>query len=215
LLIVKNDFLNKTIFVLETLMIMKEPLRIEGYIEKFLKPETDLEKALLDSPEFQEGLLWGQPRYGHPEGKILFHIKEVLDNIEKLPIDKHTRSKLRLIAFVHDIFKYSEDKRGDNRDWSKHHSVLARRFMENHITDEIILDVIELHDEAYHCWRLKMLYNRVEEGNARLKKFKSRIGNNLQLYYLFFKCDTRTGDKTQSPLYWFETNMKGIEIVDF
>ncbi|MFT5167225.1 MAG: hypothetical protein ACI8P3_002462 [Saprospiraceae bacterium] len=199
----------------ESLIIMNKPLRIEGYIEKFLKPETVLEKALLDSSEFQEGLLWGKPRYGHPEGEVLFHIKEVLDNIEKLPVDKPTRSKLRLIAFVHDIFKYAEDKGGSDRDWSRHHSVLARQFMENHISDQIILDVIELHDEVYYCWRLKMLYNKVEEGNARLKAFKARIGDNIQLYYLFFKCDTLTGDKTQSPLYWFEVNTTGIEIVNF
>ncbi len=194
---------------------MKEPLRVEGYVEEILKPETDLEKALLNASEFQKGLFWGKPRYGHPEGKVLYHIKEVLDNIDKITLDSTTRNKLRLIALVHDIFKYSEDKRGQNRDWSKHHSILAREFMEDYITDQDVLDVIELHDEAYYCWRLKMLYNNVEEGNARLIKFLNRIGDNIQLYYLFFKCDTRTGDKTQSPLYWFETNIKGIEIVQF
>ena len=194
---------------------MKEPLRIEGYVEKILKPETDLEKALLNSSEFQKGLFWGKPRYGHPEGKVLFHIKEVLDNIDKLEIDKPTRIKLRLIAFAHDTFKYMEEKSTPHRDWSKHHSVIARRFMEDYTRDEEVLDVIELHDEAFYCWRLKILYNEVEQGNKRLSKFLFRIADNIQLYYLFFKCDTRTGDKTQSPLYWFETNMKGIEIVKF
>jgi len=195
---------------------MKEPLHIEGYINGCLKPETDIEKTLLKSPEFLEGLSWGKPRYGHPEGKVLFHIREVLDNIDKISLDTITRQRLRLIAFVHDTFKYAEDKqRGGKRDWSKHHSILARKFMEAYTEDQSVLDVIELHDEAYYCWRLKMLYNRVEEGNVRLEKFKKKIGENIQLYYLFFKCDTKTGDKTQSPLYWFETNIEGINIVNF
>lgn len=195
---------------------MKEPLHIEGYIENLLKPETPLEKAILRAPEFQAGLLWGKPRYGHPEGKIIFHIKEVFDNIDKVPTDPDTRSQLRLIALVHDTFKYAEDKlRGRNRDWSKHHSILARKFMEAYTEDIAVLDVVELHDEAYYCWRLKMLYNKVEEGNIRLDRFKARIDANIQLYYLFFKCDTKTGDKTQSPLYWFEKNIQGIQVVDF
>lgn len=195
---------------------MKEPLRIEGYIESLIRPETDLEKALIDAPEFREGLLWGKPRYGHPEGKVLYHIQEVLANVDKITDDPIIRKQLRLITLVHDTFKYAEDKiRGKNRDWSKHHAVIARNFMEKYTSDQGVLEVIELHDEAYYCWRLKMLYNRVEEGNIRLNKFIARIDQNIQLYYLFFKCDTKTGDKTQSPLYWFETNIEGIEIVNF
>lgn len=191
---------------------MKEPLRIEGQIEQLLKPENDLEHALLSDPDFQKGLFWGKPRYGHPEGKVLLHIKEVLENVDRLDVDDATRSKLRIITFVHDTFKYAEDKeRGSQRDWTKHHAVLAKRFLEQFTTDQAVLDVVELHDEAYYCWRLKMLYNRVDEGNKRLEHLIARIGENIQLYYLFFKCDTRTGDKTQSPLYWFEKNIPGIE----
>lgn len=195
---------------------MKESLQREGYIDRLLRPETTIEKALLSVPAFLEGLFWGKPRYGHPEGKVLLHIREVLDNIDKIPLDASTRQQLRLIAFVHDTFKYAEDKqRGSKRDWSKHHSILARTFLEEFTDDQSVLDVVELHDEAYYCWRLKMLYNRAEEGNLRLEKFKERIGDNMQLYYLFFKCDTKTGDKTQSPLYWFETNIEEITVVNF
>lgn len=198
---------------------MKEPLRIEGYIESVLKPETDLEKALLNSTKFCEGLFWGKPRYGHPEGKVLYHIREVLANIDRLHLitaDDNLRTQLRIIAFAHDTFKHLEDTtRGKARDWSKHHSIIARQFMEAYTSDEQVLEVIELHDEAYYCWRLKMLYNKVNEGNIRLAKFKERIKDNIQLYYLFFKCDTKTGDKTQSPLYWFEKNMEGVEIINF
>ena len=183
-------------------------------VEKTLLPETKLEQALILHPAFQEGLLWGVPRYGHPEGEIYKHIREVLDNVDRLPVDKFTREKLRLITFIHDTFKYQEDKCRP-RVWSKHHAVLARRFAEQFIEDEVLLEIIELHDEAYYCWRLKHLYQQPEEGTRRLRKLLERINGHLQLYYLFFKCDTRTGDKNQAPLMWFEKTIPGIDIIDF
>lgn len=188
---------------------MKEILRESIDVEALLRPETELERALIAAEPFRQGLFWGKPRYGHPEGKVLYHIREVLDNIDKLTVDAETREKLRLITFSHDTFKYQEDK----SDWSKHHAILARQFMEDFIDDQALLDIIELHDEAYYSWRLKVLYNRAKEGQKRLDKLIEKIGDQMQLYYLFFKCDTKTGDKTQSPLYWFEKNIEGIEIV--
>ena len=180
-----------------------------------LRPETPLEKQLLRMPEFVKGLFWGVPRYGHPEGEVYKHVKEVLENINHLPVDPHTRALLRQIAYVHDTFKYLEDK-GQPRDWSKHHGALGRRFLENFTEDEIVLAITELHDEAYYCWRAIQLHQQPEVGEARLKQLFNTIGiEHLQLYYLFFKCDTRTGDKIQSPVKWFESNIKGIEIVEW
>lgn len=197
------------------IVIMKNSLGEEINIGAFLKPETALEKQLITFGEFRQGLFWGKPRYGHPEGMVLYHIREVLDNIDLLEVNEETRSRLRIIAFTHDTFKYIEEKSGIPRDWSKHHSVLARKFMEPIINDKAVLDIIELHDEAYYFWRLKHLYKREEEGNSRMHEFLRRIGDNIQLYYLFFKCDTRTGDKIQAPLKWFEKTFKNIEVVDF
>lgn len=182
-------------------------------IETTLQPETDLERYLILHPEFQEGLLWGVPRYGHPEGEIYKHIREVLDNIDRLSLDILTRSRLRIIAFLHDTFKNREDKLRP-RDWSKHHAVLARQFAEQFIDDPVVLEIIELHDEAYYCWRMQHLYQQPEAGLRRLRKLLARIDDQLQLYYLFFKCDTCTGDKNPAPLHWFERTIPGIEVVD-
>ena len=98
---------------------MKNALLQTDIIEGLLKPETDPEHKLIHDPEFREGLFWGQPRYGHPEGKVIFHIAEVLKNIDKLDIDKCTRRQLREVAFLHDTFKHIEDM---NRpiSWSIH-----------------------------------------------------------------------------------------------
>ncbi len=179
---------------------------------QLLAPESDLEKQFLQNNAFCEGLFWGTPRFGHPEGKVLFHIREVLDNIDKLQIDSFTRQKLRIIAFVHDTFKYKEH-RGVPRDWTRHHAVLARHFLEKYTDNKLLLDLTEYHDEAYYVWRYQRNPLRKPEAKKRLEGIYQNFNGSIQLYYLFFKCDTCTGDKNQASLHWFEENIKGIKPV--
>ena len=178
----------------------------EDTVRDLLKPETALEASFLEDSTFYNGLLWGEPRFGHPEGQVVFHIAEVLENINQLAIDAEMRRKLRLIAYAHDTFKYIEDK-SMPRDWSKHHGVHARQFLEKHITELDVLKVTELHDEAYHCWRFCSVAHDDTRSHEKLNAFIWRIEDTLQLFYLFFKCDTRTGDKIQTPVKWFEKLM--------
>lgn len=178
-----------------------------------LQPETDLELALLQAPEFQIGLDWGEPRFGHPEGKVAYHVREVLDNIERLShISPQDRRRLRLITLAHDTFKYMED-RSNPRDWSKHHAEIARHFMTNYTSDAIVLDIIGAHDDAYYAW----LNERKQVEHLRHKSLQAlttRFDHCIQLYYLFFKCDSLTGDKTLAPVLWFEEKVNGIRIAD-
>ncbi|MFZ2897297.1 MAG: hypothetical protein WA004_01670 [Saprospiraceae bacterium] len=175
----------------------------ESEIEPLLGPETELEETLLRLPEFRFGLMWGEPRFGHPEGKVILHVREVMDNIDRLDIAPAHRLRLRLVALVHDTFKYLEDK-SSPRDWSRHHAPIARRFLEAYTDDQGVLDVIELHDEAYYAWRAIHLYRNIEEGESRFQRLLHRLGDNRDLYFHFFKCDTETGDKNQAPLRWVE-----------
>lgn len=180
-------------------------------LEDLLRPETPLERLLLKTDEFRHGLLWGEPRFGHPEGKVALHVREVLDNIDLIPnLSNLQREQLRLVAFGHDTFKFSED-RSRPRDWQKHHGILARRFIEPYTSDRAVLDVIETHDDAYYIW-LAEKHGHGPEGKT-LDALLTRLDYCLQLYYLFFKCDTQTGDKTQAPLKWFERVVEGIELV--
>lgn len=182
-------------------------------LEAELSPETDLERTLLGDPAFFRGLFWGVPRYGHPEGEVYKHVREVLANIDRLEIDAVVRRKLRLIAYVHDTFKYREDKTSP-RDWSLHHGVFARQFLESFTSDPGLLNIVELHDEAYYSWRIKFLFHQLPEGEARLQRLLETLGDDLQLFYLFFKCDTLTGDKNPAPLKWFEKTIPGITVVE-
>lgn len=178
-----------------------------------LTPETALERAFLNDPAFTKGCHWGVPRFGHPEGEVYKHIKEVLQNIDRYEIDPSDRAKLRIIAFVHDTFKYLEHK-GRPRDWSKHHSIIARKFLEKYTNDEDLLIITELHDEAYYIWRLWHVYQEAEKAQAKLARLLHQLGDRIQLYYLFFKADTLTGDKNLAPLKWFEQTIPGIQLTE-
>jgi hypothetical protein len=101
-------------------------------VEQVIQPESTLEKTLLTDPDLLTGLAWGKPRPGHPEGEVLSHVREVLDNVDKFSPDKgEIRSKLRFIAIVHDSLKYQVD-RSRPRFGENHHAMKARRVAERY-----------------------------------------------------------------------------------
>lgn len=184
-------------------------LTIYSEIDQRLRPETTLEQEIILREDWRKGAVWGEPRHGHPEGKVLYHIEEVLQNVDNLQIDTATRLDLRFITLTHDTFKYKEH-RGCPRDWSKHHAIIARQFSEQFTDNQRLLDIIELHDEAYHIWKLQYKMFQGNTAQKRLDNLFARLDDNLELFYLFFKCDTQTGDKTQQPLIWFETLIENL-----
>jgi hypothetical protein len=183
-----------------------------GYFE--MEAHSDLEVCIMEDSNWQEGLFFGKPRYGHPEGKIIKHIYEVLENVENLRLqipDKEYKD-LRLITLIHDTFKHKVDE-SKPRIGANHHAHIARKFAEKYISEKHILDIIELHDEAYHAWRQEHYCNNSQQAQERLEKLLHRLGDNVELFYKFFVCDTQTGDKNQDSLRWFEQKT-GLERID-
>ncbi len=175
-------------------------------VTSVLVPETELEKQILINPEVVTGLLWGYPRFGHPEGKVLYHVKEIFENIDKINPNPELRRKLRILALTHDTFKYQEDK----KDPTKHHAHIAYDFLSGYMDEADVLAVVKTHDDAYYAWRSDYAYRDPETAKEKFDNLLSINENHLDLYYYFFVCDTRTGDKNQSPIRWFEkkTNWK-------
>ncbi len=165
--------------------------------------ETELEKDICADPEWQQGIIWGKPRTGHLEGPVMYHIADVLANVDRHATTEEERRALRLIALVHDACKYRVDllkpKIGEN-----HHAFIARKFAERYIHDPALLDVIELHDEAYNSWRLGALRGKWDEAEAQANRLVTRLGSSLPLYIRFFRCDNQTASKDRAPLVWFE-----------
>ncbi len=179
-------------------------------LRKVVKPATDLEDFLLRQPEIQEGMAWGIPRFGHPEGEVWRHVVEVLENVMSLKgISDQERLDLRLVTLIHDTFKYAEDKTPP-RDWSKHHGILARKFVEPYVKSKRVLDLIEWHDEVYYCWRLEALYKRPSLSRQRFDRLLEVFDGNFAFYHRFFVCDTATGDKNPAPLKWIRIQAKGL-----
>jgi hypothetical protein len=174
-------------------------------IIEIIKPETELESLIIQDPDFVAGALWGKPRNGHPEGQVIYHIADVLRNIDSMPKSSSYRESLRLIAIIHDTFKYKVDttkpKYGEN-----HHAMIARRFAEKYISDTKILDVIELHDEAYNAYckgyRRGQWYGAEKRANELIDRLKS--SGSLSLFLFFYLSDNTTGDKDSKDFDWFD-----------
>jgi hypothetical protein len=164
----------------------------------------DCERRIAGDPEFLAGLDYGRPRAGHPEGAVKWHVADVLANVDRWYRDSPLYPALRLIALVHDTFKYqvdpSQPKTGHN-----HHGAYARRFAERYIDDTATLDVIELHDEAYNAFHQGHRRGDWQQAEQRGKRLIERLGAALPLYLAFFRCDNETGNKSQASREWFET----------
>jgi hypothetical protein len=167
-----------------------------------LLPENDVERKMLEDPRWQDGAAWGSVRPGHPEGTVLAHIEEVLANIDLQDHEPRSRSRLRFIALVHDTFKREVDpqrpRSGDN-----HHALIARRFAERYTDDPDLLDVIELHDEAYNAWASGHRSQDWAKAGTRAERLLDRLGARLPLYLDFYRADNAAGDKSPEPLDWF------------
>ena len=96
-------------------------------IDDIIKPESELEEAIINDVEFIDGASYGKPRHGHPEGEIIYHIKDVLNNVDRFA--GSNRADLRLIAIIHDTFKYKVD-RDKPKVGNNHHGKIARDFAE-------------------------------------------------------------------------------------
>ncbi len=175
--------------------------------------ETALEAQICADPEWREGITWGKPRPGHSEGQVGYHIAEVLANVDRHATTPEERRALRLIALIHDTFKYRVDT-ARPRTGANHHATLARRFAERYVDDPAILEIIELHDEAYNSWRLGAQNGRWDSAEARAARLVTRLDALLPLYIRFFRADNQTGSKDRAPLLWFEQLLRerGFEV---
>ena len=129
----------------------------------------------------------------------MFHIRDVLNNTDRFFGNSDDRPRLRLIALIHDTFKY-QAIRSSSATSRKSHAYQARKFAERYIDDLAILQVIELHDDAYRAWRCE---NR-EVGERGARELIAELGDHLGLFIRFYRCDSLTPGKTSSHYRWFE-----------
>lgn len=171
---------------------------IEGF-----EPENDLERAVVARPEILEGLAWGEPRAGHPEGAVGRHVGDLLAAIDRCELAEQQRDALRFMALVHDTFKNQVRERlprvGEN-----HHAMRARRFAERFLQEERVLAAIELHDRPYALWRKMMRRGKLDERGFR--RMMRRI-EDPELFLRFIEIDGSTEGKRSDPIDWFREEL--------
>lgn len=170
--------------------------------------ETRLERSIAADPEWLLGVEWGQPRPGHPEGKVVLHIRNVLHNIDRFCSNSKDRTKLRLIGLIHDTFKYKRVQTNSNSLLRQSHGYWARVFAERYINDVDILEVTELHDEAYKVFLLLSQTDSRETAQRQAIELIRRLDHNLDLFMQFYLCDSRTGDKSTAHYEWFRDQIE-------
>jgi len=177
-------------------------------IKDIIKPENGIETAMIADPEFIQGAMYGKPRSGHPEGNVIYHIGEVLANVDKY-CDESDRTDLRLIAIVHDTFKFKVDQRKP-KSGANHHGTIARVFAQKFISNPDLLKIIELHDEAYNAWQKGGRHGNWYKAEERANKLIQGLllEGCLDLYVKFMRCDGETGDKESNTYEWFTDLIK-------
>ena len=173
-------------------------------IKNIVNPKNGIETAIVNDVDFIAGAMYGKPRSGHPEGQVIYHIKEVLANIDKFYKDDIDYDDLRLIAIVHDTFKNKVNqnlpKSGEN-----HHGAIAKKFAEKFCKNTNVLQVILLHDDAYNAWSAGGRHGDWHKAKRRADKLISDLKalGSYELYVKFYQCDNLTGDKSQDNYDWF------------
>jgi hypothetical protein len=165
--------------------------------------ETDLERAVLADPVLREGLAWGKPRRGHPEGTVGSHVADLLDTIDRWGESGSRREELRFLAIVHDSLKYRVNnwlpRTGEN-----HHATRARRFAERYTGDERLLATIEQHDRPYNIWRKTQRKGRPDD--HAVNEMIDRIPD-LDLFLRFVELDGSTEGKNHEPIRWLKSEL--------
>jgi hypothetical protein len=173
-------------------------------------PENELEARIVRDLDLLEGLAWGVPREGHPEGAVSVHVADLLATLDGWGEEPEVRSKLRFIALVHDGFKYEVRERlpkiGRN-----HHADRARRFAEGFTDDPAILTTIQHHDRPYAIWR-KLKRKETLDHRAFAAMMDDIVDPSL--FMRFVELDGSTAGKNRDPIHWFrgELEKRGYDL---
>jgi hypothetical protein len=167
------------------------------------EPETDLERRVTADPELLQGLAWGGPRAGHPEGAVGTHVSHLLETLDRSGETGERRELLRFMALVHDAFK-SQVRERLPRVGENHHAMRARRFAERFTDDERVLAAIEFHDRPYALWRKLKRRGKLDERG--LRRMLRRIPE-PDLFLRFIELDGSTEGKRPEPIEWFRDEL--------
>lgn len=160
-----------------------------------------LEKIMSDA-RYLKNIEYGEPRSGHPEGKIKFHIQELEEHLEKLVsrgISEEQYWKLKFLIHVHDTFKADATPNVPILNPNSHAS-LAKKFAAEFVDDKDLLNMLQLHDVNYALWQQ---FHRTGSYDARRLENLLETIQDWDLFLMFLILDGSTKGKERSKLVWF------------
>ena len=172
-----------------------------------------VEKVIAD-PRYQKNIEYGEPRSGHPEGKVKYHIAELEENLEKLAaedgISEEQVWKLKFLIHVHDTFK--ADAIPDTPILSPNsHASLAREFASEFIDDEDLLNMIQLHDVNFALWK-----QFAATGSYDVQRFENLLATiqDWNLFLMFLIVDGSARGKDPDKIRWFVNEVQKYKDAD-
>lgn len=158
-------------------------------------------ERIVSDPCYVKNVEYGEPRPGHPEGKVKNHIAELEQNLERLAarITEARYWKLKFLIHVHDTFK--ADAVPDSPISSPHsHASLARRFASEYTDDADLLNMIQFHDVNFSLWKQFAVTGSYDTG-----RFQSLLQTikDWDLFLIFLILDGATRGKDPKKVKWF------------
>src|SRR6185503_14712407 len=159
-----------------------------------------VERVLAD-PRYLRNIEYGEPRSGHPEGKVKYHIAELELNLEKLAprISEEQYWKLKFLIQIHDTFK--ADAIPDSPIESPNsHASLARKFASEFTAEADLLAMIQFHDLNFALWK-----QFAATGLYNVERFSRLLDTIMDwdLFLMFLIIDGCTQGKDPDKVRWF------------
>jgi hypothetical protein len=160
-----------------------------------------IEKIKTD-PRYRKNIEYGEPRSGHPEGRVKFHIADLEANLEILAqrnISGADYWKLKFIIHIHDSFK-AEAQEKTTALHSRNHANLAKVFANQYTNDTDLLNIILFHDENFDLWQ-----EYIKTGKYNKDRFQELLNTikDWDLFLMFVIIDGCTEGKDLAKLVWF------------
>ena len=164
-------------------------------------------QQIINDTRYLKNIEYGEPRPGHPEGKVKYHIAELEENLETLRsrgISEEQYWKLKFLIHVHDTFK-AEAVPNSAILHPYSHASLARKFASEFTTDADLLNMIQYHDVNYSLWKHFKATGLYDSG--RLSALLETIMD-WDLFLMFLILDGSTIGKHPEKIRWFIDEVK-------
>ncbi len=163
-------------------------------------------------PRYQRNVEYGEPRPGHPEGKVKYHLADLEANLEALKPRLESEAdywKLKFLIHTHDTFKAEAQRDAAIFDPQSHAS-LARAFAAEFTADADLLAMIQRHDEYFALWQ--QLTHKGSYAAGRFQSLLTAVGD-WDLFLLFIIIDGCVAGKDRAKVLWFIEEVRKYKAV--